>query len=271
VKGNLADLKSHIKEEHIEEIYCSLPDMGTTTVRELIDFGEENLIKVKLLSDFRGFSSKGLELRRYDHIPILDVTVVPLDDWRNRAIKRAFDILFSLFVILAIFPWLFPITAIAIKLTSKGPVFFKQSRTGKGNNNFGCYKFRTMNLNSESDSKQAEKYDQRITKVGEFLRRTSIDELPQFLNVLTGEMSVIGPRPHPLPMTKEYTKKIEKFMARHLVKPGITGLAQAKGYRGPTYQLYQMSNRVKLDRFYIENWSLMLDIKNFSPNSSFNY
>lgn len=261
VKGNFDDLKLHIKEERIEEIYCSLPDMGTTTVKELIDFGEENLIKVKLLSDFRGFSSKGLELRRYDNIPILDVTEVPLDDWRNRAIKRTFDILFSLFVILTIFPWLFPIIALAIKLTTKGPIFFKQSRTGKGNNNFGCYKFRTMGLNAESDSKQAEKYDERITKVGEFLRSMSLDELPQFFNVLIGDMSVIGPRPHPLLMTKEYTNKIEKFMARHLVKPGITGLAQAKGYRGPTSKLHQMSSRVKLDRFYIENWSLMLDIK----------
>jgi lipopolysaccharide/colanic/teichoic acid biosynthesis glycosyltransferase len=160
-----------------------------------------------------------------------------------------------------VFSWLYPIIAIAIKLNSRGPVFFRQRRTGQNNQEFWCFKFRTMHINDEADHKQASRNDSRITAVGAFLRRTSLDELPQFLNVLRGEMSIVGPRPHMLKHTEEYSKVIGKFMARHFVKPGVTGLAQSKGYRGETKDIIDMKNRVKLDRFYIENWSFLLDIK----------
>jgi Undecaprenyl-phosphate glucose phosphotransferase len=242
-------------------VYCCLPYVDYKNIRELIDFGDESLVKIKLLTDFRGFSSKGVALQRYDHIPILSVTSTPLDDWKNRVLKRTFDIVFSFLVIVCVFSWLFPLIAILIKLESKGPVFFKQKRTGQDNKDFYCYKFRSMSVNDEADAVQAKRNDSRITKFGNFLRKSSIDELPQFFNVFVGNMSVIGPRPHMLKHTEEYSRKVEKFMARHFVKPGITGLAQAKGFRGETTHLHQMRNRVKLDRFYVENWSLFLDMK----------
>jgi exopolysaccharide biosynthesis polyprenyl glycosylphosphotransferase len=175
-------------------------------------------------------------------------------------LKRAFDIVFSVLVISLIFPILFPILAILIKLSSKGPVFFKQLRTGKDNNSFYCYKFRTMRINQDSDKKQACKNDNRITKIGAFMRKTSLDELPQFFNVLQGDMSVVGPRPHMLLHTEEYSKIIDSFMVRHFVKPGITGWAQVNGYRGNTEAPELMAKRVAYDTWYLENWSLWLDI-----------
>ncbi|MEL7146237.1 MAG: sugar transferase, partial [Bacteroidota bacterium] len=157
--------------------------------------------------------------------------------------------------------WIIPIIGFLIKLESKGPVFFKQHRNGKGNEKFLCWKFRTMRVNAEADTKQATKDDPRITKIGSILRKTSIDELPQFINVLLGDMSVVGPRPHPVKLNEQFSPKIDRFIQRHAVKPGITGLAQAKGYRGETTQFSAMYGRVKLDRFYVKNWSLILDLK----------
>ncbi len=261
VIGSFKDINDYVINNNIDEIYCCLPYVAYQNIRELIDFGDESLVKIKLLTDFRGFSSKGIALERYSHIPILSVTSTPLDNWMNRFIKRSFDIFFSLFVIVFIFTWLFPLVALLIKLESRGPVFLKQKRTGQDNKDFYCYKFRSMNESEDANYKQATRNDARITRFGNFLRKSSIDELPQFLNVLAGEMSVIGPRPHMIKHTEEYAKKVEKFMARHFVKPGITGLAQAKGYRGETRHLHQMRNRVKLDRFYVENWSIFLDFK----------
>jgi len=261
ILGTIKDLFQYSVKNEIDEIYCCLPYVRYSQIKKIIDFSEENLIKVKLIADFRGFSLKGLELERYDYIPVLNVTSIPLDTKKNLFVKRVFDVAFSALVIITIFSWLFPLVAFLIKLDSKGPVFFKQKRTGKGNKTFWCWKFRTMTVNRVSDEIQATKNDSRITKVGSLLRKTSIDELPQFLNVFNGTMSVVGPRPHMLKHTEEYSKIVEKFMVRHFVKPGITGLAQAKGYRGETKTVESIKNRVKLDRFYIENWSIILDFK----------
>lgn len=261
ITGDYEMLKSYAIENKVDEIYCCIPYVQYDQIQRLIDFGEENLIKVKLISDFRGFSLKGLELERYDHIPVLNVSSIPLDDLKNRIVKRGFDILFSSIFIVVVLSWLYPLLAILIKLDSKGPVLFKQPRTGKQGMDFMCYKFRTMRVNNDCDKVQATKDDARITKLGSFLRKTSIDEFPQFFNVFKGEMSVVGPRPHMVSHTHEYTQRINKYLARHFVKPGITGLAQAKGYRGETRELQQMKGRVKLDRFYVENWSLLFDIK----------
>src|SRR5690606_26952578 len=167
---------------------------------------------VKLITDFRAFSFKGLELERYDHIPVLNVSTIPLHNRNNQIVKRIFDVIFSLTAIVFVFSWLFPLIAIAVKLDSKGPVFFKQKRTGKNNEDFLCLKFRTMYVNGDADRRQATKNDCRITKVGAFLRKTSLDELPQFINVLLGDMSVVGPRPHMLKHTEEYAKLIKKYM-----------------------------------------------------------
>lgn len=261
ILGEVNSLFKYCKEHTIDEIYCCLPYVRYSQIKEIIDFSDNNFIKVKLIADFRGFSLKGVELERYDYIPVLNVTSMPLDDRKSLLVKRFFDVIFSSLVIIFVFSWLFPLVALAIKLDSKGPIFFKQKRTGRGNETFWCLKFRTMHVNGKSEIKQATKGDSRITKIGQFLRKTSIDELPQFFNVFNGTMSVVGPRPHMLRHTEEYSKIVEKFMVRHFVKPGITGLAQAKGYRGETKTVESIKNRVKLDRFYIENWSIYLDLK----------
>jgi undecaprenyl-phosphate galactose phosphotransferase/putative colanic acid biosynthesis UDP-glucose lipid carrier transferase len=174
-------------------------------------------------------------------------------------LKKSFDIVFSLGVIVLIFPWLFPIIMILIKIESPGPVFFKQERSGRDNESFFCWKFRSMRVNKEADKLQAGKGDQRITKFGAFIRKTSIDELPQFFNVFLGDMSVVGP--HMVNHTKQYTDLIGNYLVRQYAKPGITGWAQVNGYRGETRELIDMQNRVEYDIWYIENWSILLDIK----------
>jgi len=261
VIGKIDGLDDYLKTHHVDEIYCCLPYLKYGEVRKVISLGEDRLVKVKLIMDFRSFASRGLALERFDQIPVLNVSSLPLDDRRNQVVKRVFDLIFAGLVFLLILSWLFPLIALIIKLDSRGPVLFKQRRTGMNNTEFLCHKFRTMRVNEEADNRQASRNDDRITAVGAWLRKTSLDELPQFLNVLRGEMSVVGPRPHMLKHTEEYSKLIGKFMARHFVKPGVTGLAQSKGYRGETRNVMDMHNRVRLDRFYIENWSFFLDVK----------
>lgn len=257
----LKDVEEFCENNTIHEIYCCLPYLPNAKVKRLVDYGLSNLIKVKLITDYRGFFQRGISLQRYDRIPVLNIAAVPLDEKVNQAAKRAFDICFSLFVIIFFLSWTMPIIALLIKLDSKGPVLFKQLRTGKSNSDFWCLKFRTMYVNDEADTRQATKDDNRVTRIGAFLRKTSLDEFPQFFNVLAGSMSIVGPRPHMLQHTEKYSRIIEKFMARHYIKPGITGLAQAKGFRGETKTEPAMRGRVKLDRFYIENWSFVLDLK----------
>lgn len=261
IKGDVSNIYEFSRDNRVDEIYCCLPNIDPHKVQEIIDFAEDNFIKIKIIPDFRGFPYKSLEVQLYDYIPVLKVRPQPLDDQFNRFIKRSFDIIFSSVVMIFVLSWLLPLIALIIRIDSKGSVFFKQKRHGKDNETFTCYKFRTMKLDNGSEFKQATKGDPRITKVGRFLRRTSLDEIPQFYNVLVGDMSIIGPRPHPIQLNYDFKPQIDKFMLRHSVKPGITGLAQAKGYRGETTSLISMKNRVKLDRFYVENWSLLFDMK----------
>jgi Undecaprenyl-phosphate glucose phosphotransferase len=261
VKGTIDDVENFIRENGAIEIYCCLPNVDPEKVQRLIEFSEDNFIPMKIIPDFRGFPYKSVEVQLYDYIPVLKLRPQPLDDPFNRFIKRTFDIFLSLTAMILFLWWLVPLIAILIRIDSRGPALFKQMRHGKSNEPFVCYKFRTMVVNTEADTKQATKNDPRITKLGKFLRKTSLDEVPQFYNVLKGEMSVIGPRPHPLKLNLDYKPQIDKFMLRHSVKPGITGLAQAKGYRGETSNLISMKNRVKLDKFYVENWSILFDIK----------
>lgn len=175
--------------------------------------------------------------------------------------KRIFEIFLVSIFLIVIASWLFPIIALIIRLESKGPVFYKQLRHGQNNVPFYCLKFRSMKFEPEGHFKQASKGDSRITRVGSFLRKSSLDELPQLLNVLMGEMAIVGPRPHAIPMNREFAEKIENFMFRHMVKPGITGLAQAKGYRGEINDSFDMNARLRYDLFYIKNWSFLFDIK----------
>jgi len=194
-------------------------------------------------------------------IPIIARREEPLLDPVNRFMKRTFDIVFSSLVLCTIFPIVWVIVSIAIKIQSPGPIFFKQARTGLDGKTFKCYKFRSMKVNADSDKGKATKDDPRKFPFGNLMRKTNIDELPQFINVFLGDMSVVGPRPHMLKHTEEYSSLINRFMLRHLAKPGITGLAQVSGFRGETHYIDQMEGRVKMDIKYIENWSFLLDMK----------
>lgn len=258
--GNLNDLEVFALQNEVSEIYCSISNIGYHKLQELISFADNHLIKLKIIPDFSSIGNYKVNITFYDNIPILSIRDFPLEGIVSRSLKRTFDIVFSFFVIITIFPWLFPIIALAIKLTSKGPVFFTQLRSGKNNKSFTCYKFRTMTVNPLADELQASPNDARVTSIGKILRSKSLDELPQFWNVLIGNMSVVGPRPHMLSHTKKYSREIDKFMLRQFVKSGITGLAQIKGLRGETKTLAQMETRVQLDIWYIENWSFYLDL-----------
>jgi Undecaprenyl-phosphate glucose phosphotransferase len=252
------EVQKFCSENEVHEIYCCVPGMEYRKLKQLINFGLDSLIKVKVVL---ASHPQVIQLDRYEKLPVLNISTIPLDESVHQFIKRVFDIVFSSVFLLLVMSWLVPIMALIIKLDSRGSVFFLQDRSGKDNKSFKCMKFRTMIVNAESDTKQATKNDSRITKLGNFLRKSSIDELPQFINVFLGSMSVVGPRPHMLRHTDEYSKLIEAFMGRHYVKPGITGLAQCMGYRGETKTLEEMENRVRLDRYYIENWTFWLDIK----------
>lgn len=241
-------------------IYLS-DNLSREVKNEIVRVADEYAKKVKLLPEIKTDVLKTFVLRRYDSISVIDINRLPLDSLANRLSKRLFDILFSSFVIVLLLSWMYPLFALIIKLESKGPVFFKQWREGKDGEHFLCWKFRTMVLNEEADIQWASKDDPRTTKFGTFLRKTSLDEFPQFLNVIVGQMSVVGPRPHPISLNNQYKESVQKFAKRHESKPGVTGLAQAMGYRGEITDYHQMSSRVKLDRFYLQNWSFVLDLK----------
>jgi len=264
VKGedfSLQNSISYIVENNIDEIYASIGDLSNKQINRLIDFADNNLKELKFIPDNKEIFAKKLKYEYYDYIPIISLRDIPLKVPVNKFVKRLFDVLFSSAVIIFLLSWLTPLLAILIKLESKGPVFFKQARNGFNYEEFDCYKFRSMKPNEKAHLYQVSKNDSRITKVGSFMRKTSIDELPQFFNVLFGDMSVVGPRPHMVSHTNMYAESVDKFMVRHFVKPGITGLAQISGFRGEVETDKDIINRVKYDIFYIENWSILLDIK----------
>lgn len=261
IVGGIEELNSFALKEKVDIIFCFLPRIYDKEVKRIIDFAENNLIKVKILSNFSKLGNKNLAIQKYGDIPIINVSAIPLDSRANQIVKRAFDVIFSGIIIITILSWLVPLVGLIIKLESPGPIFFIQKRNGLNDNQFSIFKFRTMKVHDDREVKQATKNDNRITKIGNILRKTSIDELPQFINVFLGDMSVVGPRPHAVKHNQEFKKKIDRFIQRHAVKPGITGLAQAKGFRGETTTFSDISGRVRLDRFYVKNWSLVLDFK----------
>lgn len=248
-------------ENKTDEIYCSMSDLSDSQINNIIDFADNNLKTLKFIPNEKQILSRSVKFEYYDYIPIISLRNILQDETLNKIIKRVFDILFSSLVIMGLLSWLIPIMAIIIKGETKGPLFFIQKRNGLNYKEFKCYKFRSMEVNDKADLDLASKNDIRITKVGKFIRKTSIDELPQFFNVLLGDMSVVGPRPHMVSVANLYAQKVDKFMVRHFVKPGITGLAQTKGYRGEVETDEDIINRVKYDIFYMENWSILLDIK----------
>lgn len=264
ITGSIEDSFKFIeKEKGIDEIYCAIDELSEKHVNDFVKYASMNRINIKFIPNTKKLFSKRLKTDYYNYLPVLSIQEVALNNNLNRFIKRAFDIVFSLMVIIFFLSWFIPLIAILIKLESKGPVFYKHIRNGINYKEFTCYKFRSLAHNTDTGYEHVKEKDSRVTKIGRLIRKTSIDELPQFFNVLKGDMSVVGPRPHMIPYTKEYAKKIDKynFVFRHSVKPGISGLAQVKGYRGEIKNDEDIINRIKYDIFYIENWSIFLDIK----------
>jgi putative colanic acid biosynthesis UDP-glucose lipid carrier transferase len=260
--GGFDAIEEYIAREKVDEMYIALHLKDLDTIKKLTTLCDRNLVRIKFIPDFQQYTrSRRVEITFYENTPVLMLRAEPMEGTVNLLLKRTFDIIFALLVIGLIFPWLFPIIVIMIKMDSTGPVFFKQQRSGRENYSFFCFKFRTMQVNANSDQLQATKGDSRVTKMGAFMRRTNIDELPQFFNVFFGTMSVVGPRPHMLKHTEQYSELINNYLVRHYAKPGITGWAQVNGYRGETKELIEMRDRVDYDIWYIENWSLLLDLK----------
>jgi len=259
--GNTDNCIDYVITNQVDEIFCALPVTDSDKIEKLMLDADKHLIRFKIVPEYYINSKKSMFVQNFDHIPIIAVRTEPLESMLNRSVKRLFDFVFSIFVITFILSWLYPLLAIIIKMQSPGPVLFVQLRSGRDNLPFKCYKFRSMTVNNESDKQQATRNDRRVTKIGALMRRTSLDELPQFFNVLMGEMSVVGPRPHMISHTEEYSQLIDQFMVRHFMKPGITGWAQVKGHRGETKTTDAMLQRVEADVWYLENWSFLLDMK----------
>ena len=259
--GNIDECVEYASKNNIHEIYSTISPESNKNIYAMATLAEKSLIRFKFVPDFKLFVNRETYVEYQDNFPILSLRPEPLEDLTNSLKKRTFDIVFSLFIIIFLLSWLIPILAIFIKLSSKGPIIFKQQRSGRNNEQFTCYKLRTLRTNKEANTKQVTLNDNRITKVGRFLRKSNLDELPQFVNVLFGTMSIVGPRPHMLAHTDMYSKVMGEYMIRHFLKPGITGWAQVKGYRGEIKEENQLRNRIKHDIWYMENWNLWLDAK----------
>ncbi|MBK6626138.1 MAG: undecaprenyl-phosphate glucose phosphotransferase [Flavobacteriales bacterium] len=261
--GDVEAAKAFAVQNRIDIVYCALPGTRRADITDLMEFCERNTIRFRVIPSVDSFIPvvKTTDLEFHGSVPVSKLRREPLDHRANRAWKRTFDIVFSALVILLVFSWLFPILALLVKLSSPGPVFFRQQRLGRDNKEFACWKFRSMRVNAEADTKQATKNDPRVTRVGAFLRKSNLDEMPQFFNVLMGQMSVVGPRPHPLRLNDQYRDIIDKYMVRHFVRPGITGWAQVNGLRGETRTPELMERRIELDVWYLENWSFWLDVR----------
>lgn len=258
--GKLESIKEYCLREKVDEIYFTLPLTHRDLLEDILRFADDNFIYFRIAPDFGKVMEGKCNLFMMNSIPILTTRKEPLHVNFNATLKRAFDIIFSLTVICTIFLFLFPVIALAIRIDSDGPIIFKQLRPGKKNKLFDCYKFRTMRVNTLTEV-QATKDDARITRVGRFLRRTNLDELPQFFNVLLGSMSVVGPRPNMVSQLEQYSKTIQQYKLRHFITPGITGYAQVNGFRGETKEHELMEKRIMYDVRYLENWSFSLDLK----------
>ena len=260
--GSFEDSFSFVQKNEVDEIYCSLTELNQEEIKELRKLTALKDIKIKLIPNSNEFYSKNQKTEYYNNnLVVLKVEKLPFDFAENKILKRIFDIVFSILICIFLLSWLIPVLWILMKFDSKGSLIFKQKREGLDSEQFVCFKFRSMKVNDNANKVHAVKNDTRVTKLGSFLRKTSIDELPQFFNVLEGHMSVVGPRPHLKSFSKEYQKDVENYMERHQVKPGITGLAQVSGFRGEIKKKEDIQNRIRLDIFYIENWSFLLDVK----------
>lgn len=259
--GPIEGCYQYIFEKDISEVYCIASKLSKNEIKALMQIADNSMKKIKIIPDNKELFSRAMSIELYGNVPVLNLRTSPLDLEYAHLTKRVFDIIFSGFVIVFILSWLIPLIFLLQKFDSKGPLLFKQKRHGVNRQTFLCYKFRSMTLTAESNLKMATKNDMRVTRLGHILRKTSIDELPQFYNVFRGDMSVVGPRPHMVVHTQQFEKSVDKYLVRHFLKPGITGLAQIKGYRGEIVNKADIINRVRYDIFYMEKWSLRLDVK----------
>lgn len=258
--GKSNDVVRYLSEHAVDRVYCGLPSVDSKIITPIINYCEGHLIRFYSVPNFRNYCHRRVSLEMFSNVPLLTIRQEPLGLPINRYAKRIFDIFFSLCFLLTAFIPIFLIAGLLIKLSSPGPIFFKQKRHGLDGKEFYMYKFRSMRVNAQADSLQASADDPRKTKWGDFMRRTSIDELPQFINVLLGHMSVVGPRPHMVKHTEEYSELIDSYMVRHFIKPGVTGWAQVTGFRGETRELSEMEGRVNADIWYMEHWTFVLDM-----------
>jgi len=264
--GNLNDLHTILRTTEIDEVFIALPTNENEKIQNCIALCDGFNIKVRILPNLSEFTSSSVYINNIGLLPVVNVGDLPLDKKENRILKRSFDVVFSLLFFILLGSFLFPLLAIIIKLSSKGPIFFKQERWGLNNKRITCYKFRSMykessDIDEEGNYLQAHKNDPRITLIGKILRKTNMDELPQFWNVLMGNMSVVGPRPHPTQLNIESMELVDNYMLRHMVIPGITGLAQVNGCRGETKTTEDMQKRVNFDLYYIQRWNFWLDLQ----------
>ncbi|KAB6437806.1 undecaprenyl-phosphate glucose phosphotransferase [Bacteroides xylanisolvens] len=260
--GHPQEVNNFLKQNvgRVDQLYCSLPSARSAEIVPIINYCENHLVRFFSVPNVRNHLKRRMHFEMLGNVPVLSIRREPLELLENRIVKRTFDIVCSTLFLCTIFPFIYIIVGVAIKMSSPGPIFFKQKRSGEDGKEFWCYKFRSMRVNAQCDTLQATEHDPRKTRIGEIIRKTSIDELPQFINVFKGDMSIVGPRPHMLKHTQEYSLLINKFMVRHFVKPGITGWAQVTGYRGETKELWQMEGRVMRDIWYIEHWTFLLDL-----------
>ena len=261
VMGGIKDSIHFAKTNDVTEIYSTIAPEKHPYLYDLAKDAENHFIHFKVVPDYQIFVNRNIFVDFVDDMPVLSLRNEPLEDTGNKIKKRIFDIVFSSLVIIFILSWLVPIIAILIKLSSRGPVFFVQPRSGKNNQAFNCLKFRSLRVNNKAHEKQVTKNDNRITPIGRFLRKSNLDELPQFFNVFMGDMSVVGPRPHMLKHTTDFTNIYKQYMIRHFIKPGLTGWAQVHGYRGEIKDHDFLIKRIEYDIWYMENWSIWLDMK----------
>ena len=260
--GKVQDLESVFLRQHIDEVLISLEQHEQASIRKCIEVCDQYNVRVRIMPKLEDLTSKTEEIDNIGLISVINLNILPLDKWENKLLKNIFDKLFSILFLLGIGIWLLPIIWLLVRITSKGPVIYKQERWGLNNKPIVCYKFRTMYLNNGHENfSQTSRNDPRITPLGFLLRKFSLDELPQFWNVFKGEMSVVGPRPHPTPMNIASMETVNNYLKRHIVKPGISGWAQINGSRGEVRSHEEMEKRVNLDLYYIHRWSFTLDLQ----------
>lgn len=259
--GGINDVIETSKQYKVTEIFSTIAPEQQVGIYKLMNQADQACIRFRIIPDLTHFIRKPVHIDYLNDLPVLSLRKEPLDDVGNRIKKRFYDIIVSSLVIIFILSWLVPIISLLIWLDSRGPIFFIQQRSGKGGKSFNCIKFRSMRVNKDADEKQATKADTRITRLGRFLRKTNLDEMPQFINVFMSDMSIVGPRPHMVKHTDDYSKLINHYMIRHFLKPGITGWAQIHGYRGEIKLVEDINSRVEYDLWYLENWSLWLDTR----------